>query len=120
MIKIFSGFATENYQARVNSLALGLDGWIYGANGRSDGTIRRPGDATFPTVSLRGRDFRFKPGTGVFETLAGRSQFGLALDEWGNRFLSWNTIPVRHEGGKLLLDVGATTLGEWGVLLEIP
>src|SRR5206468_953738 len=31
--KVFSGFVTENYQARVNSLSLGLDNWIYGANG---------------------------------------------------------------------------------------
>src|SRR5689334_15802762 len=31
--KAFSGFYTDNYQARVNSLSLGLDNWIYGANG---------------------------------------------------------------------------------------
>ena len=64
---------------------------------RSDGAIqskRRPQD---PVQSLRGRDFRFRPDTGVFETVAGRSQFGLAGDDWGNRFLSWNTIPIRHE-----------------------
>src|SRR5262249_55243476 len=24
------------------------------------------------------------------------SQFGLAHDEWGNRFPSWNTVPMRH------------------------
>ena len=29
--KIFTGFVTENYQARVNSLSLGLDNWIYSA-----------------------------------------------------------------------------------------
>lgn len=66
-------------------------------SGRSDGAIqskRRPQD---PVQSLRGRDFRFRPDTGVFETVAGRSQFGLAGDDWGNRFLSWNTIPIRHE-----------------------
>ena len=64
---------------------------------RSDGAIqskRRPQDLV---QSLRGRDFRFRPDTGVFETVAGRSQFGLAGDDWGNRFLSWNTIPIRHE-----------------------
>ena len=30
------------------------------------------------------------------EAIAGFSQFGLAHDDWGNRFPSWNTIPVRH------------------------
>ncbi|HWN93769.1 MAG TPA: neutral/alkaline non-lysosomal ceramidase N-terminal domain-containing protein [Methylomirabilota bacterium] len=37
--KVFTGFETNNYQARVNSLALGLDGWVYGANGLLGGKI---------------------------------------------------------------------------------
>lgn len=94
---LFTGFGTGNQQLRANGLLWGLDGWVYGANGRSDGEVR-PGDApAAATVSLRGRDFRFRPDTVVFETLAGRSQFGLGRDDWGNRFLSWNTIPLRHE-----------------------
>lgn len=94
---LFTGFGTGNQQLRANGLYWGLDGWIYGANGRSDGEIRPGGDSNAPAVSLRGRDFRFRPDTGEFETLAGRSQFGHARDDWGNRFLSWNTIPLRHE-----------------------
>jgi putative membrane-bound dehydrogenase-like protein len=86
---ILTGFGKGNQQLRVNGLMWGLDNWVYGANGRSDGEVRG--------VSLRGHDFRFRPATGEFETLAGRSQFGLARDEWGNRFLSWNTTAVRHE-----------------------
>ncbi len=92
---VLTGFGEGNQQLRVNGLFWGLDNWIYGANGRSDGEVRRP-DAT-RTVSLRGHDFRFRPGTGEFETIAGRSQFGNTRDDWGNRFLSWNTIPIRHE-----------------------
>jgi putative membrane-bound dehydrogenase-like protein len=86
---ILTGFGKGNQQLRVNGLMWGLDNWVYGANGRSDGEVRG--------TSLRGHDFRFRPATGEFETLAGRSQFGLARDEWGNRFLSWNTTAVRHE-----------------------
>lgn len=92
---LFTGFGTGNQQLRANGLLWGLDGWVYGANGRSDGSVHRPGETN--SYSLRGRDFRFRPDTGAFETLAGRSQFGLARDDWGNRFLSWNTIPIRHE-----------------------
>jgi putative membrane-bound dehydrogenase-like protein len=92
---VLTGFAEGNQQLRVNGLLWGLDGWVYGANGRSDGEIHRPGDAK--KISLRGHDFRFRPETGQFEAVAGRSQFGLARDDWGNRFLSWNTIPIRHE-----------------------
>lgn len=90
---VFTGFGTGNQQLRANGLFWGLDGWVYGANGRSDGVVQTRGT----DVSIRGRDFRFRPGTGEFETLAGRSQFGLGRDDWGQRFLSWNTIPVRHE-----------------------
>src|SRR5262249_21761669 len=31
--KLFTGFGTENYQARVNSLEYGLDNWVYGSCG---------------------------------------------------------------------------------------
>jgi putative membrane-bound dehydrogenase-like protein len=92
---LFTGFAEGNQQLRANGLLWGLDGWVYGANGRSDGEVCRPDDTR--RVSLRGHDFRFRPDTGDFEAIAGRSQFGLARDDWGNRFLSWNTIPIRHE-----------------------
>src|SRR5262249_48411030 len=92
---LFNGFGTGNQQLRVNGLTWGLDDWVYGANGRSEGEIR--GGSLSTPVSIRGHDFRFRPATGEFEAIAGRSQFGLARDDWGNRFLSWNTIPIRHE-----------------------
>ncbi len=94
---VFRGFGKGNQQLRANGLFWGLDGWVYGGNGRSDGEIQStlPG-APLPQ-SLRGRDFRFRPDTGAIETLAGRCQFGNTRDDWGNRFLSWNTIPIRHE-----------------------
>jgi len=94
---LFTGFGLGNQQLRVNGLTWGLDNWVYGANGRSEGDIRRPGDSPGKAVSIRGHDFRFRPDTGEFEAIAGRSQFGLTRDDWGNRFLSWNTIAIRHE-----------------------
>ena len=94
---ILTGFAEGNQQLRVNGLFWGLDNWVYGANGRSDGEIRRPGDPPSKAVSIPRHDFRFRPDTGEVEAIAGTSQFGLARDDWGNRFLSWNTIPIRHE-----------------------
>jgi len=93
---LFTGFGEGNQQLRVNGLTWGIDNWVYGANGRSDGEIRRPDDPTNKTVSIRRRDFRFRPDTGEFEAIAGQSQFGTTFDEWGNRFLSWNTMPFRH------------------------
>ncbi len=93
---VFTGFGEGNQQLRANGLTWGLDNWIYGANGRSDGNIRRPDDPPDKAVSIRGRDFRFSPDGSRFEASSGQSQFGQTSDDWGNRFLSWNTIPIRH------------------------
>jgi putative membrane-bound dehydrogenase-like protein len=93
---VFSGFAEGNQQLRANGLTWGLDNWIYGANGRSDGNVRRPQDPIERAVSIRARDFRFRPDGSQFEATSGQSQFGQAGDDWGNRFLSWNTIPIRQ------------------------
>ncbi|MGE3317225.1 MAG: PVC-type heme-binding CxxCH protein, partial [Planctomycetaceae bacterium] len=93
---VWTGFIPGSQQLRANSLHWGLDNWIYGANGRCDGEIRDPRSSVTRPVSIRGRDFRFRPNGGKLEPLTGQSQFGLAHDDWGNRFLSWNTIPVRH------------------------
>lgn len=93
---ILTGFGEGNTQLRVNGLTWGRDNWVYGANGRSDGTIRRPDDAPDKAIPLRFHDFRFKPETGELEPVAGFSQFGLPRDDRGDRFPSWNTIPIRH------------------------
>ncbi len=93
---LLTGFAEGNQQLRVNGLTWGLDNWIYGANGRSGGAIRRPADAATAAVSIAGRDFRFRPDASAFEAVSGQSQFGQSRDDWGNRFISWNTIPIRH------------------------
>lgn len=78
---VLTGFGEGNQQLRVNGLLWGLDNWIYGANGRSDGDIRRPEDPPAKAVSIRRRDFRFRPETGEIEAISGFSQFGLARDD---------------------------------------
>jgi putative membrane-bound dehydrogenase-like protein len=88
--KRFSGFATNNYNARVNGLALGLDGWIYGSDGLLGGVIQ-PG-----AVNLRGRDFRFHPATGKLEPASGNTQQGRPRDDWGNWFGCDNTNLLWH------------------------
>jgi putative membrane-bound dehydrogenase-like protein len=97
---VLTGFGEGNPQLRVNGLFRGLDNWFYAANGRSDGEVRAPEGAPGKSVSIRRRDvrFRFDPARKdvEVEATAGFSQFGLAHDDWGNRFPSWNTIPIRH------------------------
>ncbi len=105
---VLTGFGEGNQQLRVNGLTWGLDGFVYGANGRSDGQLRWPNDSTevprddasdrssSSAINLARHDFRFRLGPRALEALAGPSQFGLAFDDFGQRFLSWNTIPLRH------------------------
>ena len=54
----FRGFATENYQARVNGLSYGIDNWVYGANGLIGGMIH--GMASGREYNIGGRDFRYQ------------------------------------------------------------
>jgi putative membrane-bound dehydrogenase-like protein len=93
---IWTGFGTGSQQLRANALTWGLDNWIHGANGRSDGSVRGPGADASTAVSLRASDFRFSHDFTVFGAVPGPSQFGRARDDFGSEFLSWNTIPLRH------------------------
>ncbi|REK09877.1 MAG: hypothetical protein DWQ37_17365 [Planctomycetota bacterium] len=95
-IVVYTGFGEGNQQLRANGLTWGIDNWVYGANGRSDGEIHKPDNAEGEPVSIRGRDFRVSLDGRRFEAVMGQSQFGQASDDWGERFLSWNTIPIRH------------------------
>lgn len=82
--KLFSGFGTHNYQARVNSLEYGLDGWVHGSCGLFGGTISS--FAGGEPVQLGDRDFRIKPDTGELTPATGRTQQGRVRDDWGNWF----------------------------------
>jgi putative membrane-bound dehydrogenase-like protein len=91
--KLYSGFGTDNFQARVNSLEYGLDGWVHGSCGAYGGTIRRfAGDP----VRLGNRDFRIQPDTGALEAASGRTQQGRVRDDWGDWFGCDNSNLCRH------------------------
>lgn len=94
--RVFTGFRKFNVQAVMNNLKWGLDGCIYGAGSSNGGTIAhadRPGEKP---VVLGRHDFRFDPRTEKFELVSGGARFGLAFDDWGNRFLCNIRNPVQH------------------------
>jgi putative membrane-bound dehydrogenase-like protein len=85
---LFTGFTEGNQQHRINGFDWGLDGWLYGANGDSGGTVfsaKKPREEQ-KGVSISGRDIRFRPDTGEFEAESGSTQFGRHRDDWGNWF----------------------------------
>ena len=87
---LYEGFAEDNPQLRVSHPILGLDGWIYVANGLRGGTVRRAGRPDDPPIDLRGRDFRFDPLGDRAETVSGMGQYGNTFDDWGHRFVCTN------------------------------
>jgi putative membrane-bound dehydrogenase-like protein len=91
--KLYSGFGTDNYQARVNSLEYGLDGWVYGSCGLFGSTIT---SFNGKTLALGNRDFRIKPDTGEIEPATGRTQQGRVRDDWDNWFGCDNTHLAWH------------------------
>ncbi len=92
--KLFTGFATHNYQARVNSLEYGLDGWVYGSCGLFGGEITNV--RTGKVIALGQRDFRFKPDTGIFEAASGATQQGRVRNDWGDWFGCNNGTLLMH------------------------
>ena len=98
---LFTGFGQGNQQHRLNGFEIGLDGWLYGANGDSDGRVRSA--KTGKVNSISGRDFRFRPDTGEFEAESGRTQYGRHRDDWGHWFgnnnpnWAWHYVLANHD-----------------------
>jgi putative membrane-bound dehydrogenase-like protein len=93
--QLFSGFFETNSEAQITSLRYGIDNWIYASNNGQSGIVKstaKPGDS----LDMRGADFRFRPDTKQFEQETGPGQFGQALNEWGHRFVTQNTVRLQH------------------------
>ncbi len=93
---LYEGFAAQNPQLRVSNPILGLDGWIYVANGLRGGAVKRPADHDRDAVKLGGLDFRFDPLYGAHEAITGPGQYGNTFDDWGQRFVCDNRHHLRH------------------------
>ncbi|MEO2047007.1 MAG: PVC-type heme-binding CxxCH protein [Pirellulales bacterium] len=92
----FTGFSEQNTQLRANHPTLGLDGFVYVANGLRGGQVKSQLAANHDPLNLRGYDFCFNPMTGNFHGVTGQSQFGMTLDNACNRFLCSNRNPLIH------------------------
>lgn len=97
----FEGFTTGNEQLRANHPVLGPDGLVYVAGGLRGGEIvsRDPRWPMDRSVDIGGKDFAFDPaaikaGDGFFSGVAGNSQFGLSIDDFGHRIGCSNRNPA--------------------------
>ncbi|GAA4320097.1 PVC-type heme-binding CxxCH protein [Compostibacter hankyongensis] len=91
---VFSGFFKNNDEAQITSLTFGVDNWIYANNDGQAGKVRSASDTA--SLSMQGADFRFRPDRDQFELSTGPGQFGQAIDDWGHRFFSQNTLHIRQ------------------------
>ena len=92
----YQGFAEQNSQLRANHPRLGLDHFVYVANGLRGGSVIDARKADAKPESISGRDFRFNPKSGDYQATSGLGQFGLTFDNQGNRFVCSNRNPLRH------------------------
>jgi putative membrane-bound dehydrogenase-like protein len=93
---LYEGFTAANPQLRVSHPVLGLDGWIYVANGLRGGKVKKAGVPDARALDLSGRDFRFNLLTGQYEALSGMGQYGNCFDDRGHRFICDNRHHLRH------------------------
>ncbi len=60
-------FRPGNQQLRANGLSWGADNWITAPTAAAGGEVRRRNDPPEKAVSIRGRDFRFRPDGSEFK-----------------------------------------------------
>ena len=93
---LYTGFPKVNPEHRITNLRYGIDNWIYAANHGNDGKITSPDHPKREPLLIRGADFRFDPVREIAETSSGTAQYGLTFDQWGNEFITENTIHIRN------------------------
>jgi putative membrane-bound dehydrogenase-like protein len=93
---LYEGFAAQNPQLRVSHPLLGIDNWVYVANGLRGGKVKRAGRPGAKPVDLSGMDFRFDLVRGRHEAISGMGQYGNTFDDWGRRFVCDNRHHLRH------------------------
>ncbi|HNR06472.1 MAG TPA: hypothetical protein PKM27_04095 [Saprospiraceae bacterium] len=93
---LFTGFFDDNSEAHITSFRFCVDNWVYANNNGQTGVITAPGHPSLPAVTISGGDFRFRLDTVLFEKESGTGQFGMTMDDWGNRFYTQNTWHIQQ------------------------
>jgi putative membrane-bound dehydrogenase-like protein len=93
---LYEGFAAQNPQLRVSHPVLGVDNWVYVANGLRGGQAKRAGRPDARPMNLSGMDFRFDLIRDRAEAISGLGQYGNTFDDWGRRFVCDNRHHLRH------------------------
>jgi putative membrane-bound dehydrogenase-like protein len=95
---LFTGFFNKNEEAQISNLRFGVDNWIYANNNGQAGEVTFTRMPNAPKLKMQGSDFRFRLDRNEFELTTGRGQFGLAMDDWGHRFFTQNSLHIQQPG----------------------
>lgn len=93
---LFTGFFDRNSEAQITSLRFGIDNWIYANNNGQAGQVTPGNNPNATPLSVGGGDFRFRMDNGKYEIESGNGQFGQAIDDWGTRFFTQNTLYIQQ------------------------
>jgi putative membrane-bound dehydrogenase-like protein len=93
---LYTGFSMVAPEGRIASPRLNLDNWVYCNSGARNTPITSPEHPEQPPVMVRGADFRFRPDRNIAEPASGPTQFGQAVGDWGDRFITQNTVHIRQ------------------------
>lgn len=91
--EVMTGFPRANVQGLANNMKWTLDNRIVFAGGTNGGDLLHRGK---PVGSIRGRDVAYDPRTDTVTLLTGGRQFGMGLDDYGNRFVCTNSSHIEH------------------------
>lgn len=90
---LLEGFGLEDSHSIANSLRLGPDGWLYGAQGSTvSAAIKAPGSDREPIRSVGQLIWRYHPERRIYEVFAegGGNAFGVELDSRGHVYSGHN------------------------------
>lgn len=93
---LFDGFFDRNSEAQITSFRFAVDNWIYANNNGQAGMVSRTDNPEAGPLNVAGGDFRFRMDNNKFESESGNGQFGLAVDDWGYRFFTQNTLYIQQ------------------------
>jgi putative membrane-bound dehydrogenase-like protein len=93
---LFTGFFNKNEEAQITNLRFGIDNWIYANNTGQPGEISFNRKPNASKLSVQGADFRFRLDRNEFERTTGPGQFGMAINDWGHRFFTANSLHIRQ------------------------
>jgi putative membrane-bound dehydrogenase-like protein len=93
---LFTGFFNKNEEAQISNLRFSVDNWIYANNNAQAGEVSFNRMTGAPKLQVHGSDIRFRLDRNQFEVTTGRGQYGLALDDWGHRFFTQNSVHIQQ------------------------